>query len=125
MHICPNCNATLSQGAASIACPQCNADFGPSSAWKPVDQQVQQGPKRLPLLRAVAILIGGALVIHGLWLLYRAFTHPYNPGPPGVFGIMSIFVGTAISASRTRGIFGLTLALGLLLLIGFLLGNRN
>ena len=43
---CPNCNAQVEQGATS--CEKCNADFGPSSAWRPVAHHT---PPRKPTSR--------------------------------------------------------------------------
>ena len=125
MIICPNCKIALSEEAELLSCPKCNADFSPGSAWKPVDPQQRAAAEMSTPVRAAAMLIGGVLVIHGLWLLYRAFTHPYNPGAPAVFGMLSLFIGSAICASRTRGFLGLTLILGAVLVVGFLLRLRG
>ena len=38
MLYCPNCSAKLTPAEPALACWNCGADFGPASAWRPVDE---------------------------------------------------------------------------------------
>jgi hypothetical protein len=80
--LCPNCNAEAT--ADQMICAQCNADFGPHSAWKPVDpsRPSEYVPNQVPLSdRVWAAVFSAALVAYCIFGI--AAGQMYVPGRGG------------------------------------------
>jgi hypothetical protein len=88
MYKCPNCGSPLTEANAS-SCPKCNADLSSTAGWKPVAAGIESTEEMPRSLRALGLFFGVALLLSGAWSFYKGVTHPYNPGPQVVFGILS------------------------------------
>jgi len=96
---CPSCRSSLPEGEPSIACPACNADFGPNAAWGPVTNnkgrwtpREREGDNRPSLVFAIfqciaRLFIGGLAWVAVLALLILSAV-PYGGGSKDLFSLL-------------------------------------
>ena len=106
MASCPNCSIQLARMDVP-ACPACNADFGPGSAWRPVSSPTsasKEGPGWWRLIFVVPLVLVGV----GLELFFARI------GIGGFWAIPMLVLAAWIWFARSPVSLGIALTLAVL-----------